>query len=111
MKEDSSIIGGVRVIYSRLGENADSVIKRIITKEKGLWIVVTKDRDIIRYAWSTGSVPISSEDFLNAVTRSQIEEEVSHDEFEDDYIRPERKGNPRKLSKKERAIRHILNKL
>lgn len=106
-----SVVGGIRVIYSSLGEKADSVIKRIISKEKGLWVVVTSDREIVSYAWSSGSVPISSEDFLNAVNKSQFEEDITYSKIEEGYLKPQRKGNPRKLSKRQRAIRHILNKL
>ncbi len=105
------MIGGIRVIYSRLGEKADSVIKRIISREKVLWIVVTSDRDIVAYAWSSGSVPISSEEFLKAINKSQFEDDVPYDKVEEDYLKTERKGNPRRLSKKERAIKQILNKL
>lgn len=111
MQEKRTIIGGIRVIYSRLGERADSVIKRIISREKGFWIVVTSDRDIVAYAWSSGSVPISSEEFLKAINKSQLEEDIPFEKAEEDYHKTERKGNPRKLSKKERAVRQILNKL
>ncbi len=111
MHEDWSVVGGIRVVYSRLGEKADSVIKRIISKEKGVWIVVTSDRDIVSYAWSSGSIPISSEDFLKAINRSKYEEDITYNKDDEEYLKSERKGNPRKLSKRERAIRHILQKL
>jgi hypothetical protein len=43
-KEEQSTTGGVRVIYSRLAEKADAVIKRIISKERKEWIVISSDR-------------------------------------------------------------------
>jgi predicted RNA-binding protein with PIN domain len=58
------VIGGIKVIYSRIGEKADSVIKRVISCKKCGWIVVTSDRDIADHAWATGSTPISGWDFL-----------------------------------------------
>lgn len=107
--ESHSIVGGVKIIYSRLGEKADSVIKRIISKSQG-WIVVTSDRDIIAHAWASGSIPITSEDFLNAIERRQVEVEVEY-ENNDEYIKSTKKGSSRRLSKKEKAIKRALSKL
>lgn len=110
--ENQSIIGGIKVIYSRLGEKADYVIKRIISSERSGWVVVTSDRDIAARAWSSGSVPISSEDFLSIIKKEQTEESVFYEEdSEEEYVETSRKGNPKKLSKKEKAIRQTLNKL
>jgi len=33
------------------------------------------------------------------------------EEYDEEYSEPQRKGNPRRLSKKEKAIRRALNKL
>ncbi len=106
------MIGGIKVIYSRIGEKADSVIKRIISSDRREWIVVTSDRDIVNHAWTTASIPVSTGNFLKAVERkipSYFDEEENDDS--DEYIEPRRKGNPRKLSKKEKAIRRALSKL
>jgi predicted RNA-binding protein with PIN domain len=111
LQENQSVIGGVKVIYSRLGEKADSVIKRIISSERQEWIVVTSDRDIEAYAWTSGSVAISSEDFMNALERKHLEKAALYEDEEEEYAKPSRKGNPRKPSKKERAIKRILSKL
>ncbi|MBI5187470.1 MAG: NYN domain-containing protein [Nitrospirae bacterium] len=110
--ESHSIVGRIRVIYSRLGEKADSVIKRIISSERREWIVVTSDRDITSHAWASGSIPISTGDFLKAIERrypSDFNEE--YDDDDNKCIDPQRKGNPRKLSKKEKAIKRTLSKL
>jgi len=109
--ENQSITGGVRVIYSRLGEKADSVIKRIITSEKKQWIVITSDRDIADHAWRCGSIPLSSEEFLTIFEKI---EEISANDFdflEEDEYGQKKKGNPGRLSKKEKAKRRALNKL
>lgn len=111
LKENHSVIGGIKVIYSRLGDKADAVIKRIISSEKREWIVVTSDRDIASHAWASGSVPISSEDFLNAMEHSETEKEIFHEDDDEEYVKHSRKGSPRKLSKKEKAIKKILSKL
>ncbi|MBE0425858.1 MAG: NYN domain-containing protein [Nitrospirae bacterium] len=109
-KESQSVISGIKVIYSRIGDKADSVIKRIISTERREWIVVTSDRDIADYAWATGSVPLSSEDFLNLFVRKGSFD-LEREEYDEEYKEPRRRGNPRRLSRKERAILRALNKI
>jgi predicted RNA-binding protein with PIN domain len=107
-QESQHVTGRIKVIYSRIGENADSVIKRIISSERREWIVVTSDREIAAYAWSSGSVPVSSDNFLSAMERNRP---TAADEDEEGYPEPRRKGSSRKLSKKDRAVRRALSKL
>jgi predicted RNA-binding protein with PIN domain len=109
--EDQTIFGGIRVIYSRIGDKADIVIKRIISTERRQWIVVTSDRDIADHAWSSGSVPISSEDFLCVFERKTPIYMDEVEANEENYIEPQRKGNPLRPSKKDRAIKRALSKL
>jgi predicted RNA-binding protein with PIN domain len=112
-KESRSVIGGITVIFTRIGENADAVIKRIISSVKREWIVVTSDRDIVNHAWASGSIPVPAEAFLASLGKKgspysdYSEEEVS----EEEYPEHQRKGNPRQPSKKEKAIIRALRKL
>lgn len=108
-QENHLVIGGIKVIYSRIGEKADFIIKRIISCERREWIVVTSDRDISNHAWSLGSIPVPAGDFLRALERESSS--YFNEEYEEEYIKPRRKGNPRKPSKKEKAIRRALSKL
>jgi hypothetical protein len=117
--ESVAVCGGVKIIYSRLGDRADDVIKRIISKDRKEWIVVSNDRDIIKHAWSVNSIPIPSEKFFEIVSRQagqgggHLEEpayEFSYKDIEDEYSHSP-KGNPSQLSKKEKAIRRTLSKL
>lgn len=110
-QESRTVIGGVKVIYSRIGDKADSVIKRMISAERREWIVVTSDREIADHAWSTGSIPVSSDDFLSALSTKDLSGIEDEDEDEEEYIEPRRKGSPRQLSKKEKAIKRALSKL
>lgn len=110
-QESQSIIGGIKVIYSRLGEKADSAIKHIISSDRRQWVVVTSDRDIASHAWASGSVPIPSEDFLKAIEKKQTEKEVLYEDDNEEYSVTSRKGNPKRLSKKEKATKKILSKL
>jgi len=108
-QESRSITGGVKVIFSRVGEKADSVIKRIISSERREWIVVTSDRDIADHAWASGSVPVPSDDFLRVIEGNSSP--FIAEEDEEDFQEPRRKGNPRKLSRKEKALKRALSKL
>ncbi len=108
-QESLDVRGGVKIIYSRVGDKADAVIKRIISSVRKEWIVVTSDREIADHAWSVGSTPVPSEDFLSAIQRRNAYSE--EEDYDEEYAEPRRKGNPRRLSRKVKAIRRALNKL
>jgi len=111
--ETSSLRGGVKIIYSRLGEKADSVIKRILSTKEQEWIVVSSDREIASHAWSLGSTPLSSKEFapfLTASMQGEREEGWMKDE-EGEEERLSRSGNPNRLSRRERAVKRALGKL
>ncbi len=111
-QESQTVTGGITVIYSRIGDKADAVIKRIISSARREWIVVTSDRDIANHAWASGSVPVSADDFLNALGRKDKPySDEEEKEEEEEYSEPHRKGNPRKPSKKEKAMSRALSKL
>ncbi len=119
--EQATVRGGIKIIYSRLGDKADDVIKRIVSKERKEWIVVSGDRDIVNYAWSLNSIPIPSGRFFEIVskhagrvfekTNEETADELSYKDFEEDEYSHASKGNPCQLSKKEKAIRRALSKL
>lgn len=110
--EERSLTGGVTVIYSRAGEKADAVISRLVSDIRKEWIVITSDREIISHAWAMGSVPVPSETFQSILEKSGQASSGEYellDEEDDDSAR--KKGNPRKLSKKEKALQRVLRKL
>jgi len=99
--ESHSKEGGIEIIYSRLGERADSVIKRLLSTDRH-HIVVTSDREIQAYAWGKNSVPIEAEEFLAVLEGSYESPDEPHSKG---------KGSSRQLSKKEKAKRRALEKL
>jgi predicted RNA-binding protein with PIN domain len=117
LKETRSRSGGVTVIYSRLGESADSVIKRLITSSAGSWIVVSSDREIANHAERKDLAAVTSQEFekrLHAVHTGSASEKTSQlcDEDDDCDPGPSRKrGSPRSLSKRERRKLQALKKL
>jgi len=100
---------GVEVIFSRLGEKADEVIKRLV-KEKGSGvIVITSDREIAKFAERAGAAVIPSEQF-----QEKLEEGPSvkfERGIEEEEKRIKKKGPSRTLSKKEKRARAATRKL
>ncbi|HWR59851.1 MAG TPA: NYN domain-containing protein, partial [Thermodesulfovibrionales bacterium] len=116
-KENASVRGGVKIVYSGLGERADSVIKRIISSDRREWVVISSDREIVSHAWGKGSTPLRSEEFLPFLEDEVMGLEAGpyitgseKDEDEVEYYEC-RKGNPRQLSRKERAMKRALGRL
>ncbi|MBI5102566.1 MAG: NYN domain-containing protein [Nitrospirae bacterium] len=116
-KEDAaSAVGGVKVIYSRLGDKADLVIKRMISGIKKDWIVITSDREIADHAWSEGCVAVPSEVFESRLSASGSGTESEYGAADDDDDRTEAfkgkyRGNPMRPSKKEKALQRAIKKL
>ncbi len=113
--EELSVTGGVRVIYSRLGDTADRVIKRMLDSGRGEKIVVTSDRDIASHAWSAGAVPVPAALFLKRLNAVQGHagnpSDAPAEEDEAECGQHPRRGNPRQPSKKEKALVRALSKL
>jgi predicted RNA-binding protein with PIN domain len=115
--QSESHYGGVLTIYSPIGEKADTLIKRMVDGSKQ-FIVVSSDREIQSHAWNNGAVPVESEDFLYAMGRAMAGTDGGQEYFEDDEDEEEyamqtgrKKGNPKKMSKKEKALRWAMDKL
>jgi uncharacterized protein len=104
-------IKGVDVIFSKLGEKADEVIKRLV-KEKGAGaIVITSDREIARYAEKMDVAVVSSDQFKDRVEMAAVRTEKGGEEAEAGRGGGKRKGPSRRLSKKQRRARAALKKL
>jgi predicted RNA-binding protein with PIN domain len=116
------IRAGVEIIYSGRGESADSVIKRIIDSVNKDGIVISSDREIMGYAWSHDVAAVESWRFSRILDRIVTSQDV-HDyenrpapenDNEEDENTPssiQKRGNPFRLSKKDRALQRALGKL
>jgi predicted RNA-binding protein with PIN domain len=124
--------GGVEIIYSRIGEKADEVIKRLAAQGGEEMTVVTSDRAIATYAAHRGKSVVASATFESllesAASRSPGAVALTgdaatafpdsdrgyrlgkDDEAEDDR-RTKKKGAARKLSKQKRLAIASLRKL
>jgi len=102
--------GGIEIIFSRLEEKADEVIKRL-AKEKGSGaIVITSDRDVARFAERMAVSVISSEQFREKLEVSANKFEDIFEEEEEEEKGIKKKGLSRRLSKKEKRARAALKK-
>ena len=102
---------GIELIFSKLGEKADEVIKRLV-KEKGSGaIVITSDSEISRYAERMAAAVIPSDQFREKMERSVLKIAKDFEEEKEGEEGFKRKGPSRRLSKKEKRAREALKKL
>ncbi len=100
--------GGLEIIYSRLGEKADEVIKRLLQEGNEEIMVVTSDRDIAAFATRRGKTAIAATAFESLIDRiasgSSPEDSPNAKDAGDDEDRTgmKKKGPPRRLSKQKR---------
>jgi predicted RNA-binding protein with PIN domain len=111
--EGQQSIAGITVIFSKLGERADQVIQRLCVEYGTTAVVVSSDREISDYARNQGNFTISAQEFEQRLrqtssnpTRHQIKDEAALNAPAEPHRggKPtgKKKGNPRKLTKKER---------
>jgi predicted RNA-binding protein with PIN domain len=117
--EERDRAGEVEIVYSRLGEKADEVIKRMLAKGDEEILVVTSDREIATFAVRRGKSAIASAAFDALLERNAagfsptgVPGAVGGDDDDDDD-RPgmKRKGPSRRLSKQKRAALARIRKL
>jgi predicted RNA-binding protein with PIN domain len=101
---------GIELVFSKLGEKADEVIKRLVRESGAGATVVTSDREISRYAERMAVAVIPSDQFKEKMETALIKGEK---DFQDEEERSgqKKKGPSRMLSKKEKRMRSALKKL
>ena len=104
---------GINIVYSRLGEKADDVIKRMVKAHDVEYTVITSDKEIASYAENYGHTAILSEEFIPKLyLNNQIKSAKGDDEdIEYGIITTRKKGNPKRLSKAARRRRQRLDRL
>ena len=101
---------GIEIIFSRLGEKADEVIKRLVRGAGSGAIVITSDRDVARFAERMAVAVIPSERFREKLGEGCFDGfEKSSEEEEESGVK--KKGPSRRLSKKEKRARAALKKM
>ena len=106
-------VQGITVKFSRSGEVADTVIKRMVTREKEKALVVSSDLDILNYAAAKGAATISSSEFEEKISQALYMEVKGVESKEDSGWAPttKKKGPSKRLSKRNRRNRTKIKKL
>lgn len=104
---------GVTIVFSSARESADRVLAHM-AREGGA--VVSNDREVRKAAERAGAIVITTDQFLARIhqPRSVPLEGPAPEQEKDDEDEPTpgpRKGNPRRLSKKDRATKRALGRL
>lgn len=113
--------GGVHVVYSRLSEKADAVIKRLLSMQSGQ-VLVSSDRELEDHAWACGCTPVGSSAFLRrlayrnaaggAGTKTGYDRSAEGQSAEEEADQPSKgKGRSRPPSKKQKAVMRALERL
>ena len=110
--EERDLAGGVEIIYSRLGEKADEVIKRLLQEGSGESLVVTSDREIATFATRRGKTAIAAASFDALLERTAAGIAVAGNaDDEDERTGTKKKGPSRRISKRKKAALASFKKL
>lgn len=114
--EERSREGAVTVVYSRRGEKADDVIKRMAAQGGKALTIVTSDRDLAYTAERFGAAAIPSHQFeqsMNAMdwSRSRIDDSADGDNDRRGASGTKKKGPSRRAPKNKRAMLNRIKKL
>ncbi len=111
-KESRDRRAGMTIIYSRRGEKADEVIKRLLEKERSRAIVVSSDRELQDYADRVGAAWISAPQFEASHLRGAAGPGPAAEAEEAEYLpRPSKKGPAHRAPKRQRQRQQRLKKL
>ena len=109
--EKKEKVKGIELIYSRLGEKADEVIKRLVQEKRSGITVITSDRDVSRFAERMAVPVISSDQFQEKMEKIAVKPEKDRERDEEDERGAKKKGPSRRLSKREKRRRAVFEKL
>jgi predicted RNA-binding protein with PIN domain len=109
LKETRDRQRGLLIIFSRRGEKADQVIKRLLALEGPRAVVVTSDREIQTWARGAGAAWISATQFERRYLLDR--EPEAGEEPEESWDHRLKKGPARRLSKGQRRGQQRLKKL
>jgi predicted RNA-binding protein with PIN domain len=106
--------GKINIVYSRHGERADDVIKRIAAQTAGDVIVVSSDREISSFATQLGKTPLSSLEFeaiMNKVIYASFETKSATKKKDDNERQSKKKGPAKRLPRAKRQAQTKISKL
>jgi hypothetical protein len=105
---------GIEVVFSRLGEKADDVLKRLAEDKKEGILLVTSDLGISHFAEKKGAKVIAASDFGEKMEMARfyvLKGAPEEDRLPDRPVAPDKKGPSRRLSKNQRKALAAAKKL
>jgi hypothetical protein len=110
-KESRDRYEGILVIYSRRGERADEVMKRLLIQERERSLVVTSDREIQVCAQQAKAAWINAGEFESSYLHDPAEAADPDAQADAPTRGTQKKGPARRLSKQLRRRQQRLKKL
>ena len=110
----TSLTGRLRVVFSRPPLTADDELMRLARQLRNGAVVVSSDRKVQDAARRAGSAVLTTEQFLEALEAPESSSGADTPDSKDDSDEEpgrEKRGNPRRLSKKARQARRALGRL
>jgi predicted RNA-binding protein with PIN domain len=105
-------VQGMLVIYSRRGEKADEVIKRMANREREGSLIISSDREIMEYAERAGAAVMSAEEFSFRLYSASAADGLDESEEEQaPWSSTKKKGPAHRDSKKQRRQRRRVKKI
>jgi uncharacterized protein len=111
LKESRDRYEGILVIYSRRGERADEVMKRLLIQERERSLVVTSDREIQMCAEQAKAAWINAGEFESSHLHDPSGAAGPDAEADSSARGTHKKGPARRLSKRLRQRQQRLKKL
>ncbi len=109
--ESRDRVHGMGVVYSRRGERADEVIKRLLSREGSRAVLVSSDRELQVWAEAAGAVWVAAPQFESQYLQRSAEGPGPEEEEAEAGRGGAKKGPARRLKKSLRHKKQRLRKL
>jgi len=109
-RESRDLCRGVEIIYSRRGERADEVIKKVLAREGRRVVMVSSDRELQICAEKTGATWVAAGQFEMRFLRNSGDLDPADEEIPA-HAGGAKKGNAHRLKKSLRQKKERLRKL
>lgn len=111
LRESRDVHRGVGVVYSRRGERADEVIKRLLARERGRAVLVSSDRELQDFADRRGATWVAASEFETQYLTQSEDGGAGREEEAPPSRHGAKKGPARRLKKSLRQKKQRLRKL
>jgi len=110
ISEERDKIKGINIVYSKTGETADEVIKRMASNVRESGIIITADNDIAGFARRQGCAIVEPRAFEERMETAAFSV-MKGGEEDYEYPSKDKKGPSKRASKAERKSMQKLKKL